>query len=105
MKRYYKVLSASSAASFLGLFTVAVASFFLMGYVCDKPSYYTWPHGSTPVALPTSLVFIALGSAIYMLSAIKEDKVEGRLESDEDRLARIERAISTLPQASKSQKS
>lgn len=85
------------SASFLGLFTVAVASFFLMGYLFNKPGYYTWPKGTTPVALPTAVVFISLGSAIFILAKRHDAEITEHISEEEHRLEAIEKAIRGLP--------
>lgn len=85
------------AATFLGAFTVAVASFFLMGYIFHKPDYYTWPSGMTPVALPTAIIFISLGSAIVMLARRHDTVIEQHLSNEDRRLQQIEEAIKALP--------
>ena len=53
-------------ASFSALAVVCISSFFACGYIFSVPGLYTWPNHTTPVALPTSILFIILGSAVFI---------------------------------------
>ena len=93
----FSKITSNSVSGFLGLFTVALASFFITGYIFDRPNFYTLPRGATPVALPTALIFIALGVATFSLSHRHIHEVDHKLETDEARLERIEQSINNLP--------
>lgn len=84
-------------SGFLGLFTVAIAAFFLTGYFFNKPGLYTWPPTGTPVALPSAILFIALGAATYILSNRRVAAIGERLQTDEQRLATLEKKVKELP--------
>lgn len=91
--RGYRPRLARFLVTFLGLLTISAASFFMMGYLMGYPSFYTIPRDRTPVALPTSILFFALGTAIYLISASREQHVEDHLETDDQRIERLEKEL------------
>ena len=51
-----------------GHFLVAVATVVILGYVFGAPQVYTFPLGSTGVALPTAICFWVTGINFVLLS-------------------------------------
>lgn len=62
-------------SSILGLVTIACASFFITGYIFDKPGLYNWGM-LAPVALPSAVLFLLIGIAITILSMRNVHKSE-----------------------------
>jgi len=88
--------NAKMVASILSLLTIAIATFFAMGYIFNQPNLYTWPTNATPVALPTSIIFIIVGSSVFILSARTHGEVYHRFDVEDDRLDLVERRVNRV---------
>lgn len=60
--------TASALAGALGFLCIAASVFFIMGYVFAVPGLYTYPVKSTPVAMPSAILFLIIGIAIMVLA-------------------------------------
>ena len=79
--------------SSIGLATISASAFFIMGYLFNKPGFYTWPTGNSAVAFPSCLLFFLLGVSTFILSSRKEQIL---VNGTHDTLERLERQMSEL---------
>lgn len=85
------------AAAVLGFACTACSSFFLMGYLFNRPGLYTYPPSHTPVGLPVAILFMLLGVAIIILSMKRQQRETSSMTLEEEcRFNRLEVELSAL---------
>lgn len=58
----------------LGWLVMLFGCYLIIGYVVGRGAMYTYPNGSTPVALPTSIGFAVVGLSLFLGSYIRNGK-------------------------------